>query len=55
MFRGELTLLPQRQPDQPDGQQAAEFRAALGRGHHVGRQGIWAFHGIAACPFRIFT
>lgn len=34
-----LRLIPQPQADQSEGQQAAEFGAALGRGHR--RRGEW--------------
>jgi hypothetical protein len=36
MFREELRLFPHSQADQAEGQQGAEFRAALA-GRHVGR------------------
>lgn len=32
------------QPDQAQRQQPAQFGAALGRGHLIGHQGVWAFH-----------
>lgn len=38
--------IPLPQADEPEGQQTAQFRTALGGGHLVGRQGIGAFHGV---------
>jgi len=41
--------LAQQQPDQPERQQAAQFGAAFGGGHLVGRERIGTFHaGLGA-------